>query len=75
MSKLGIQIASEVFTFMQQKRHELMSIGCINPKLPEYKQDILLSKLFERANDLIKDDFISIIDGKYPESGHQIKGL
>lgn len=68
MSKQGIELAASVFTNMQWARHGLLAMATekkTNTK--SAKQDILLSRLFERANDLIKDDFMKIVDGKYPE--------
>lgn len=73
MSKQGIELAAGVFTNMQWARHGLMALVTEKkPNTASAKQDILLSKMFERANDLIKDDFMKIVDGKYPESLQEI---
>jgi len=65
MSKRGIEIAAEVFNFMQQKRIEILMLAD-KPSTPDGKQDILLSRMFEVANDCIKDDFLQIISGETP---------
>ena len=65
MSKKGIELASQVFSFMQINRHQLLTLGSENPSTKECKQDILLAKLFEKANDLIKDDFMKVVGNNY----------
>lgn len=66
MSKPGIKRAAEVFSVLQAAHHDLLAMGCkgMNPSKADGQQDILLGKLFERANDLLKDDFMRIVEGK-----------
>lgn len=56
MSARGVQIAAEVFAAMQNARITLLSGGDT--------QDILLSQLFLKGNDAMKDDFCRILDMK-----------
>ncbi len=64
MSKNGIQLAAGVFQQMQLARHDLIRMGSQNGKIDH--QDILLGRLFSRANDAIKQDYMDIIAGRYP---------
>lgn len=65
MSKKGIEIFVDCLTKMQNCRFALLQSD-LAPHTEDYKQDVLLARLLERANDIIKDDFARIIDGKYP---------
>ena len=67
MSARGVQITAAVFETMQNARVTLLGGD---------KQDLLLGKLFERGNDLLKDDFMRILDMKdYPAKDQPKRAL
>ena len=64
MSKRGIQIAADVFSYMQEARCKLIRLGMsrhMQPNTSEENQDILLGQMFDKGKDAIKDDFCKII--------------
>lgn len=71
MSKKGIKIFVDCLTHMQNCRIALIT-SKLAPHSYDYKQDLLLARLLERANDEIKDDFCRVIEGKYPKSRMKI---
>lgn len=60
MSELGIKRAAEVFALMQQAHIDLMTLGCAALPSMEGKQDMLLGRMFDKAKDAIKDDFVRL---------------
>lgn len=60
MSQHGIKIMAEVFSFIQQKRDELLAMGCKRPSTFEGKQDIKLGQLCEDMKDATKERFCRI---------------
>ncbi len=62
-----VQCAAQVMAILQAARFEMMElVGGKSLSSPAYKQAILLSRMFERANDAIKDDFTQITMGESP---------
>lgn len=55
MSSKGVIITAGVFDFIQQERHRLLKGDT---------QDIELGQLLDKMKDLVKEDFIRIIDRK-----------
>lgn len=68
MSKQGIQVSAEILFQMQEGRRKLLVCATQSgdANTPDAKQDILLSNMFEKAKDAIKDDFAKITMGQYP---------
>ncbi len=62
-----VQRAAQVISTLQAARFEMMDlVGGKSLSSTAYKQAILLSRMFERANDAIKDDFTQITMGQSP---------
>jgi len=66
VSAEGVKLAAAMFSQMQQTRYELLKMASVGerPSQPEFQQDILLARLFEDANDYIKDRFSKIVSGE-----------
>lgn len=58
MSQKGLNKAVEVLTLMQLAKLKLIEMGCKKAKMDT--QDVLLGKMFEKAENSIKDDFCKI---------------
>jgi len=70
MSKEGIKLAGEVFSFMQSKRGELLALGCKEDTVGTKSghQDILLGQMLDDGKDSIKGRFVKLAGMKIEES-------
>lgn len=57
MSQQGISKAAEVFSLMQQVRHELLALGASDPKTKSGHQDLYLGQMLEVGKEAMKEMF------------------
>ena len=64
MSALGIQRTARFFQELQRAREELIRMGSEDPTTASGHQDILFGQMLQKAEDAVKDEFISLIDAQ-----------